>query len=173
MDGLKPFAEKFRSADEPLEVHPTVLHGETLVVEQQLFFAIKDDVLGVQLVDALLEGVALDLKFVAAVGGGGAAQGVRMVAVGDAQNLERAVARQPDLRWVDGGVEAFEHDSGKAAGQIHFGDAFDLGSLLVNDNVIDGRFNGQVAVVCFVVRCPTQGREQGEAEGQWSVLHGR
>ena len=113
-----------------------------MVVEQQLFFAIKDDVLGVQLVDALLQFVALNLKFAAAVCGGSPAEGVGVVAMGDAEYLKGAVARQPDLCRVNGGVEAFKNDGGQAAGQIHFGDALDLRTLLVDDDVVDGGFNG-------------------------------
>ena len=62
LDGFKSPAEKLRSTDEPLEVDAAVLHREALVVQKQLLLAIEDDVLGVQLVDALLEGGALDLK---------------------------------------------------------------------------------------------------------------
>ena len=137
LNGLEALAKEFRGTDQSLEVNTAVFHRKALVIQQQLLFTIKDDVLGIQLVDLLLQFVAFDLQPVALLGGAGAAQRVGVVPVRDAEHLKGTVPGKANLRRIDGGIESLENDGGQSRREIHFRDAFDLGALLVDDYVVN------------------------------------
>jgi len=157
LNRLEALSEELRRADEPLEVHTAVFDREALVIEEQLFLSVENDVLGIEFVDALLQSVALDLEGIALLSARGAAQGIGLVPVGDAEHLEWTVTGQSDLGGINGCVEVFEHNGGEAGGQFDFGNALYLRALLVDHDVVDGGGDGEVAVFGFVVRRPTQG----------------
>ena len=137
VNGQKTLAEEGIGAHQPVEIHTAVFDRERLIVEQQLFLAIEQHALRIDLVDALTEFVLFELQPHAIGRAFGACKRISFVPVADAENGEIAVACDAKLVGVDGRVELLKDQFRHACPHRHIANPLDLSALLVHHNVVD------------------------------------
>ena len=137
MDGLEAGAVERCGLHQALQIHAGVLHREILVLEQQLFFSVKQGPSCLGFLNVPMQAVAQGLEPLAFLRRFRPAQGVGVVPVRNVQHREPALAGQPDPGRVDPGVQSAKHEHVDAFVQRHVSHPFNLGALLVNHHVVD------------------------------------
>jgi hypothetical protein len=160
------FAHEPGGVDEAGEVHTAVLDGELGVRRKQLFLLVEDGVPMLLLLHVVVEAVALHLEPFALGLALGTAECVRVVAVGHREYGEVAGAGDADLAGVDGRGQAGEDQRGRSGGDDGGRRAFDLCTLAVHGDVVNGVADFLLVVFGGVKGKGDQGRHDQGEEGE-------